>query len=314
MTTALLLALCLAGPARAEEPVSLPLLPIHARLDAGPGAAFCSSDELKAALAGWAFASVFRSGEYSPVTDLVVTCTRHDAGRALISVTDRDGAPVEDFRTKITDSRQDFDGIAFLVARRLAKGRKTIEAALVAHRANLRASAAERGAQALADSDWATAADSLYRALESDAEPAALYYGLYVAHARLGSALRARWYLLLYCEAVDKRPDELTPAQLAPLLSIVRASRSDDGFAAASMSEWRRLVAEKRGHDAAFLLKSILERAPWTVDGYFALADVCEEIRWGPLEDGWRKRGKLARKAQVRTKNHEILHRLVYPE
>lgn len=314
MIATFMLALSLAGPARADEPVSLPLLPVHARLDADRGAAFCSSDEFKTALAGWAFASVSRSSEHSLVTDLIVTCARHDKGRALISVTDRDGAPVEAFKTKITDSRQDFDGIAFLVARRLAKGRRTIEAALVAHRSNLRNSAAQRGAQALAAADWTGAAGSLYRALESDADPAPLYYGLYVAHARLGDVLLGRWYLLAYCEAASKRPDQLTDEQLRPLREITRAQRSDDGFAGASMSRYRRLAAEKRGAEAMRLMKQILEKAPWVVEGYEALADGYGKLDWGPLEDSWRRRAKIARKASRNKRNHESLIQIVDPQ
>lgn len=314
MTAALLLALSLSAPAGAAEPISLPLLPVHARLDSDGPSPFCASSELKRNLRSWAFAGIFSRGETSPVTDLVVSCARVDETLARITVTDRDGAPVESFKTLVSASSGDFENIAFLVARRLAKGRKTIEAALVAHRSNLRYSAAQRGAQALADGDWTTAAGSLYAALESDASPAPLYYGLYVAHAKLGSRMRARWYLLLFCEEIGKRPDELPEAQLAALRSMVRAERADDGYAAAPAAEWRRLTAQKRGYESAVLLKAAIERAPWLVEGHLALADAYEAIGWGPLEDGWRRRGRLARKAQGRTRNHESLDRLENPE
>lgn len=311
MRAAGLLLLALASAAGAEAPINLPLLPVHARLDAGGGSSFCASEELKRGLAGWAFSNVFRSGEYSPTTDLVVACAPYDEGRVQFSVKDRDGADVESFRSKVTGAQ--FEGIAFLVARRLAESRKTIEAALVAHRADLRATAAQGGAQAIADGDWAAAARSLYLALESNAEPAPLYFGLYMAHAKLGHVLQARWYLLVFCEAVGKRPDQLNDAQLAPLREMTRA-RGDDGFAAASMAGWRRLIAEGKGADAMFLLKDILERAPWTVAGYDAMADAYGKLRWGPLEDGWRQRAKTARRAASRRRNHESLLNIVDPE
>lgn len=314
MRLALLFALSLAGPARADDPISLPLLPVHVRLDADRASPFCSSAELQSALAGWAFGTVFKTGENSPATDLVLTCAPHDAQRVLITVTDRDGEHVESFKTKVTDSQDFFENIGFLIARRLAKGRKTIGAALVAHRANLRGSAAQRGAQALAAADWAGAADSLYRALESDADPAPLYYGLYLAHARLGNVLLGRWYLLTYCEASEKRPDQLTAEQLRPLREMTRTARTDDGFAAASMSRYRMLTAEKRGAEAMLLMKQTLEKAPWVVEGYEALADGYGKLDWGPLEDSWRRRAKIARKASRHKRNHESLLQIADPE
>lgn len=314
MIATLMLALSLAGPARADDRISLPLLPVHVRLDADRASPFCSSTELKSALAGWAFGTVFKAGEFSPATDLVVTCASHDAERALITVTDRGGGHVESFKTKVTDSQGFFENIGYLVARRLAKGRKTIEAALVAHRANLRGSAAQRGAQALAAADWAGAAESLYPALESDADPAPLYYGLYLAHARLGNVLHGRWYLLAYCEAAGKRPDQLTGEQLRPLREMTRAPRTDDGFAAASMSRYRKLTAEKRGAEAIHLMKQVLEKAPWVVEGYEALADGYGKLDWGPLEDTWRRRAKIARNASKNKRNHDSLLQIADPD
>lgn len=294
----------LAAPAAATN-YSVPYLPASVVLfvpDAS--SSFCASDELRSRINPY-FAVVADSDHLS-YPDLRLDCEPHDDGRVQFTLRNSKGDVVDRFRAKILADRSTYDTTAFLVARRLATGSKTIKAALTAYLANSRYQYAGGGIKAFDAGDWTSAADMLYRGLESDAPPTASYFGLYAAHARLGHAARARWYLMEYCESEGKRLSKLDATQLSYLKEI-RPPAPGELPAPGDLSRYRSFVADRNWVGAIFELKDLISRAPWTVEAYDALADAYKAVGWDLFEANWRQRAKLARRTAADKRVHEEL-------
>ncbi len=75
----------------------------------------------------------------------------------------------------------------------------------------------------------------------------------------------------------------------------------------ADLSRWRALTAEKKWSAAMFELKDLIEKAPWTVEAYDALADAYGAVGWDLFEENWRRRAKLARRTAGDKGLHEDL-------
>lgn len=287
------LAILAAAPARAKD-YYFPPLPVSIAFAPDPGSPFCVSNELRARLSPYFLSFDPPSGGLPP--DLTLRCEAYDQDRVKFTVLDGAGNDVDRFKVKVIPRRAAYDSTAFLAARALATGKKTLRAALQAYRADLRYSVAKLGVDDFAAGQWNDAAYRLYRALESDAPAEPLYFGLYASHAKLGHAAQARWYLMAFCKASGRRPSKLSDRQLAYLRGMPSHGASDPLPGPVDLSEWRRRRDARQWGAAIDELKSVIEQAPWAVAAYDALADSYRALGWGPLEDDWRERAKVARK------------------
>ncbi|MDE2143933.1 MAG: hypothetical protein KGL74_14285 [Elusimicrobia bacterium] len=282
-----------AAPSRAKD-YYFPPLPVSIGFAPDGSSPFCASSELRSRLTPYFLSFDPPSGGLPP--DLTLRCEAYDGDRVKFTVFDGAGNDVDHFKVKVIPRRETYDSTAFLAARALATGKKTLRAALQAYRADIRYSAAKLGSDDFAAGNWNDAAYRLYRALEGDAPAEPLYFGLYASHAKLGHAAQARWYLMAFCKASGKRPTRLTDRQLAYLRAMPSHDPSDPLPGPVDLSEWRRRRDARQWGAAIDELKSVIERAPWAVAAYDALADSYQALGWGPLEDDWRERAKIARK------------------
>lgn len=303
IAVAMLLA-ALAAPAGAKN-YSVPALPATVVLFVpDQRVSFCVSDELRARITPY-FAVVSGPNELS-YPDLRLDCEAYDAERVAFTLRNSKGDPVDQFKVHVLADRSTYDSTAFLVARRLATGSKTIRAALTAYLANSSYLYAAGGIKAFDAGDWTNAADKLYRGLESGAPTTASYFGLYAAHAKLGHAARARWYLMEYCESEGKRLSKLDAKQLSYLREI-QPPAPGEAPAAGDLSRYHSLVSDRNWAGAIFELKDVISQAPWTVEAYDALANAYKAVGWDLFEDNWRARAKLARKTANDKRLHEDL-------
>lgn len=292
-------ALAAFAPWARAETYYFPALPATVRFTPDARSPFCASRELSARLAP-DFATI--GGPEVAYPDLELRCEPHDDGRVRLRLIDERGKTADEFKVKVAPGRDAFDSTAFLVARRLATGRKTIRAALAAFQERARYGYGKGGTSAFEAGNWTSAADSLFKALESDLEPGYLYFGLYASHAKLGHAAQARWYLMAYCESEGANPVKLGERRLAYLREMPRSGAAPPP---GDLSRFRSLRDQKQWGGAIWELKNLIEAAPWTVEAYDALADSYKALGWELLEDNWRRRAKLARK----TADDDRLHR-----
>jgi hypothetical protein len=208
-TTCLALLTALTARAASATVYYLPSLPARVQLTAHAGSDFCNSAELMERLR-MEF-SLVDTPDALQYPDLWLRCENHEGNRIHFALLDHQDKTVDEFKMKLVDGRNAYPSLAYLVARRLGTGKKSIAASLRAYLANSRYSNAGGGVQAFDQGDWTTAADKLYRGLESDAPTTAAYFGLYAAHAKLGHAAQARWYMMEYCESEGRRPTRLDP-------------------------------------------------------------------------------------------------------
>lgn len=292
-------ALAALAPWARAETYYFPPLPVTVRFAPDARSPFCASRELSARLAP-DFAVI--GGAEVAYPDLELRCEPYEGGRARFRLIDERGKTADEFKVKVSTERDAFDSTAFLVARRLATGRKTIRAALSAFQERARYGYGKGGTSAFEGGNWTSAAESLFKALESDLEPGYLYFGLYASHAKLGHAAQARWYLMVYCASEGENPVNLGARRLAYLREM---PRSGSAPAPGDLSRFRNLRDQKQWGGAIWELKTLIAAAPWTVEAYDALADSYKALGWELLEDNWRRRAKLARKAA----NDDRLHR-----
>ncbi len=291
---ALLLVAAAAAPAQAKQ-YYFPALPVNVAYSPDASSKFCVSPLLHERLRTDFMTFDAQGGAVAP--DLTIRCAPYDADRVRFTVTDAHGASVDDFKAKVVyDKPESFDATAFLVARRVATGKKTLKAALNEYRANVRWVYGKLGTDDFEAGRWESATARLYRALESDAKPDVFYFGLYAAHAKLGHAAQARWYFMTFCRATGKSPKKLNAQQLAFLREMPAHDPAQPLPAPYDLSEWRRLRDARQWSGAIVELKNVIEQAPWTVEAYDALADSYKALGWGPLEDVWRERASVARK------------------
>jgi hypothetical protein len=296
-----LLLLLATAPARATS-YSVPVLPVSMAFIPDPSSKFCLSQELRDRIRPYFLAFDAASGSLPP--DLTLNCSAYEDGKVKFTVSDGAGRTVDEFKARY-ESASTFDSTAFLVARRLETGKKTIRAALAAYQADVRYSFAKLGSADFAAGNWDLAAYRLYRALESGAGDDIFYFGLYASHARLGHAAQARWYLLAYSESSGKRPSHLSSTQLSYLRNMPRPADSDSLPEPVDLSEWHRLRDARQWGRAMDELKNVIEKAPWAVEAYDALADCYKAVGWETLEEVWRGRARIARK----TANDRRLHK-----
>ncbi|MBI2386303.1 MAG: hypothetical protein HYV14_09850 [Elusimicrobia bacterium] len=290
--------LTLASAARAEV-YSVPAFPVTLRFTADAQSPFCSSAELSRRIAPY-FATI--GGTELQYPDLDLRCETHDAERVRFRLIDENGKTADEFKVTVLDDRDTFDQTAFLVARRLATGRKTIRAALTAFRGRARYGYGRGGTSDFEAGRWEPAAGSFYRALESGLEPSYLYFGLYASHAKLGHAAQARWYLMMYCKSEGKNPAKLDAQALAYLREMPRSADTPEAF---DLSRFEIMRDGQNWDGVIWELRKLVEAAPWGVEAYEMLADSYKAIGWDLFEENWRQRAKLARK----TANDDQLHR-----
>lgn len=309
---ALLLIAAAAAPAQGKL-YYFPALPVTVAYSPDASSKFCASPLLHERLRTDFMTFDAQNGAVAP--DLTVRCEAYDADRVKFTVTDVHGAAVDDFKVNVVYAKpESFDATAFLVARRLATGKRTLRVALDEYRANVRWVYGKLGTDDFGAGQWESSAARLYRALESDAKPDVFYFGLYASHAKLGHAAQARWYLMAFCQATGKSPKKLNATQLAFLREMPPRDASQPLPAPYDLSEWRRLRDAHQWSGAIIELKNVVEQAPWTVEAYDALADSYKSLGWGPLEDVWRQRASVARKvAGDRGLQEDILDALQGP-
>lgn len=290
--------LAIAAEARAEA-YYIPALPASVRLIADAGSPFCSSKELPDRIAPYV---ATLGGADLSYPDLDLRCEALDEGRVRFQVIDERGKVVDEFKVAVQPDRDTYDPTAYLVSRRLATGRKTIQAALRAFQDRARYGYGRGGTTDFDAGRWEAAAGSLYKALESGLDPGYLYFGLYVSHAKLGHAAQARWYLMMYCKSEGANPAKLDARRLAYLREMPRSEAAPAPY---DLSRFTALQNQKNWTGAILELKNLIEAAPWAVEAYELLADSYKVLGWDLLEDNWRRRAKLARK----TADDDRLHR-----
>lgn len=298
LLAALAAALSLTPQARAEV-YYVPALPVTVRFIADRSSPFCSSRELSDRIVPY-FATI--GGPEIAYSDLDLRCESYDEGRVQFKVLDERGKVADEFKVTVHPSGDTFDATAFLVARRLATGRKTIRAALTTFQDRARYGYGAGGTSDFDAGRWESAAGSFYRALESGLDPGYLYFGLYASHAKLGHAAQARWYLMLYCRSEGEIPAKLGAGRLAYLREMPPSNASPEPF---DLSRFTAMSDRKNWDGAITELKKIVEAAPWTVEAYEMLADSYKVLGWDLFEENWRRRAKLARK----TADDDRLHR-----
>lgn len=278
---------------------SVPSFPVTLRFTADASSAFCTSAELSRRIAPY-FATIGGTELQNP--DLDLRCEFHDEDRVRFRLVDERGKTADEFKVTVLNDRDTFDQTAFLVARRLATGRKTIRAALTAFRDRARYGYGRGGTSDFEAGRWEPAAGSFHRALESGLEPGYLYFGLYASHAKLGHVAQARWYLMMYCKSEGKNPAKLDARTLAFLREMPRSAATPEAF---DLSRFELMRDGQNWDGVIWELRKLVEAAPWGVEAYEMLADSYEAIGWDLLEDNWRQRAKLARK----TASDDQLHR-----
>lgn len=283
---AVLVLLALAIPARAAD-FDLPGLPARLALQGGGG--LCDSKELRSELA-YRFLRVVGASEPH---DVKAAC-ESSSDALVLKLSSVNGAGIAKFTVDRSPGSED-SHTAFLAAAAVAKDAEVIRAALdiyVYRNADL----ADAGARALYYDDRAgEASEYLAQALESDLEPAALYFGLYQASAKLGRPEQAKWYLEAFLKASGHKAKDLTDRQVKPLVAVSASGSSggtaaDDGFA-----EYERLARAHQWHSALYRLKAIVAAAPWYEPAYVALAQSYDRIGWKRLVPIWRARAVFVR-------------------
>lgn len=299
----LALAVMLAASAPADaKSYSFPPFPVQIKFESDPNSPFCLSPKLPARIA-----RDFVSINDTENPDLVLRCEAYDEERVRFRVVDGNGKVADEFKVKVPPDAANYDTAAFLVSRRLATGKKTIRAALTTYQDRVRYGYGKTGSSAFDAGEWGEAAGTLYGALESGMSPGYLYFGLYAAHAKMGHAAQARWYLMAYCESEGKNPAKLDARQLSYLREMPRLNPAQSPPAPIDLSDLRARLAQHQWGAVIWELKTVVEAAPWTVEAYDAIANAYKALGWELLEDNWRERAKLARKTASDKRMHERL-------
>jgi hypothetical protein len=304
---------CRTAPVAGRIPDQVPLLPVSVRLSVGEDATgFCASPELVKALSWGAFAVVASPGTSgSEGADARVSCEQAGEGKIRLKYRDADGALVSGFVLTLGADRGLDAAVARLAAEALARDPAVVRSALDAYVARNRW-AASQGREALNREDWSAAADWLARGLESDADPAPIILGLYVAHAKLGHRRLAEWYLTEYLVASGRGADSLPDDALAPARALLD-ERSTDAEADQRRragewyDAWREAVDAHRWNEAQADLRSLAVEEPWNAGYCEAMAKSTAASGWKTLSSIWSRRAALVREAGADRKTHDAI-------
>ncbi|MBI2386594.1 MAG: hypothetical protein HYV14_11330 [Elusimicrobia bacterium] len=270
--------LLLAAPAAAYD---LPALPIYVELHGG--SPICGSQALLDNL----------NSRFTRVTssnpDLHISC--REGENLILEARTAAGKGIARFTVEISQTSKP-ETLAYLGAAHLAKDRDVIDAALLAHNANL----AEPAAEYLAQGDLLRAASHFTAALESDLDPRVLYYGLYLAAARGGRLRDAKWHLAAFSKSSDLDPRDLTDEQLRAFIEARNAGGDRPGDADAIFREYENAARAHKWNEALYHLRRLLVDAPWYEPAYHALAQTYEAAKWKRLAKHWEKRASFVRR------------------
>lgn len=297
-------------PRRSFVPETLVLPAVVHVIPEGPDPdGFCRSTVLRHALFLRTFQLVYMEGQaYSRPDDFTVGCGWRGE-TAVLTVRDWKGRPV----TRAAEPFGTPYGTAYLLARALGKDPALVAAALGLYRDDARA-AARKGAEEFAAGDWTKSAEDLFYGLESDVEPAVLYFGLYADHAHLGHPKLALWYLLCYLGASGRAPEALTDEQLRPLSEPASAGAAAKALfeadpAPGMIFEMLAAYRRRRINDLYHLDERAAKESPWNVPAYAAVVRVQELVGWDALAGVWRARRDLA--ARTNAQGPELTARVL---
>lgn len=298
-------ALALAAFAGAGSWPDLPVHPVIVQLqdDASPDA-FCRSAGFQNMLQGHAFQRVVRPQDGSPY-DFTLSCGALGDGRLVLALKDASGTHVRGL--KVTRSPGDEAKTAIIAARELATDSKVIEAAGKRRLDRNRYFHAAAGDAAFRRGDWSQAVAELESCLESDIPEAALFYGLYAAHAALGNADRAKWYLAAFLKTDSKKLSELSAEQLKPLKSMVPVRAVENERTLELQRRLASATANKEWTQAIAMTKEIARWTPWFAPAYDSLARSYAAVKWTPFEEHWRRRHRLARRVNEDKQLHDAI-------
>lgn len=285
------LALQLVVPRRADFlPQRLTFLaPTRLLVEADEGG-FCSSEWMYYALMRRAVGPLLKGDEpYDGRVDFTVRC-RSEKRQVRLLVSDWSGKPVTEVsrprvRDWITDSN---------LAHDLSQDPKFIAAAVGVHQRDASRSA-EAAAEQWKRGEWRKAADNFFFALESDVNPAPMYYGLYESHAKLGEFDKAYWYLLCFLKASGRAPQQLEERQLAALRDIGAPALLKAAMAAPKVN-LELLFALREGMmvSVAWQVRETARTQPWNLPAHDLLIRMYEQRGWTGLAKAWRARRDLA--------------------
>lgn len=292
-------------PCAAESWPSIPLLPAIVQLETDRSP-FCESHALLWALNYHAFQRVVRA-EHRPPYDFIVTCAMTD-GKTAVEFHQPERGRVRGLKVDLGGDEQK---TAVVIARELATQSKVIDAVL---ERRLDKTAYQRGLpadEAFKRGEWAAVVTELEMALESSVPDAAFFFSLYAAHAGLGHAEKAKWYLAAFARASGTRFSALRPKQLAFIQEMVPAPVDDLARIAALQQDIARATLAKDWPETLRLTKEFVVVAPWHVSAYESLRKSYDALDWDPFADHWKRREKLARDVSRDSSLHDDIEKAI---
>ncbi len=310
MTPLLLLAAALAPALQAAPWPKLPLLPAIVQFEPDGRDRFCGSAELLAALNRHGFSRVLTTAERSPY-DYILTCAPAGKGKAALELLTEKRERVRGLAIRLAPDQ--LDKSAVVAARELATDQKVVEHVLKRRLAKVAWYHGLTADEAFKRKEWGSVVSEMDEAAESDIDDAPFYVSLYVAHARLGHAEKAKWYLACFLQAAGKDLDDLNADQLAPLKEMRPIKTDENERALALQRSVAAANAAKDWPESIRLTKELVRVAPWFVTAYKSLADSYAAVDWEPFSRHWKRREKLARAVGRDQRRHDDIEKAILP-
>lgn len=268
------------------------VLPSTARLtvEGADEGGVCRSDWMFYALARRTIGPLFKAGTaYDGRMDYAIRC-RSEGGVVRLAVLDWNGAPV----TEAVEPRAGAGDTSVRLAVKLARDPRLIASVIGLYQDDAFRSA-KIGAEQWGRGEWEKAAANFFFALESDVSSVPMYYGLYEAHAKLGNAAKAYWYLLCFLRESGKTPLQLEDRQLAALRGLDAPAMLKAAMAAPLVRPEALFAArEGRVNEITRMLRDTVTLAPWDIRLHDALIALYERKGWHGLARTWRARRDTA--------------------